>query len=43
MLKDLDVAIKEAAKFGVRLPMIETLMAHSRSAVGLEYPLGEPL
>jgi len=43
MLKDLDVAIAEAAKFGVRLPMVELLKEHGRSSVGLEYPLGQPI
>ena len=43
MLKDLDVAIEEAAKFGVRLPMVEMIKANARSSAGLEYPLGQPL
>ncbi|WP_231730263.1 NAD(P)-dependent oxidoreductase [Novosphingobium sp. Fuku2-ISO-50] len=43
MLKDLDVAIAEAAKFGVRLPMVELLKEYGRSSVGLEYPLGQPI
>lgn len=43
MLKDLDVAIAEAARFGVRLPMVELLKEYGRSSVGLEYPLGQPI
>lgn len=43
MIKDLDVAIAEAAKFGVRLPMVELLKEYGRSTVGLEHPLGVPL
>jgi len=43
MLKDLEVAIAEAAKFGVRLPMVELITANARSTSGLEHPLGQPL
>jgi 3-hydroxyisobutyrate dehydrogenase-like beta-hydroxyacid dehydrogenase len=43
MMKDLDVAIAEAAKFGVRLPMVEMMKQHGRAQTGLEYPMGEPL
>ena len=43
MMKDLDVAIAEAAKFGVRLPMVELMKEHGRAQSGLEYPMGEPL
>ncbi len=42
MIKDLDVAIGEAAKFGVRLPMVELMKEHGRAQTGLEYPMGEP-
>jgi 3-hydroxyisobutyrate dehydrogenase len=42
MIKDLDVAIGEAAKFGVRLPMVELMKQHGRAQTGLEYPMGEP-
>ena len=43
MLKDLDVAIEEAARFGVRLPMIEVIRENALSTAGLEYPKGQPL
>lgn len=43
MMKDLEVAIAEAAKFGVRLPMVELMREHGRAQSGLEYPMGEPL
>jgi 3-hydroxyisobutyrate dehydrogenase len=43
MMKDLDVAIAEAAKFGVRLPMVELMREHGRAQSGLEFPMGEPL
>lgn len=43
MIKDLDVAIGEAAKFGVRLPMVELLKEFGQSTVGLEHPMGNPL
>ncbi|MDE2563113.1 MAG: NAD(P)-dependent oxidoreductase [Sphingomonadales bacterium] len=43
MIKDLDVAIAEAARFGVRLPMIEVVKANAVSTAGLEYPLGQPI
>lgn len=43
MLKDLEVAIAEAARFGARLPMIELIKENSLSTAGLEYPLGQPL
>lgn len=43
MLKDLDVAIAEAARFGARLPMIEMIRDNAASTAGLEYPLGQPL
>ncbi len=43
MIKDLDVAIAEAAKFGVRLPMVELMKQQGRAQSGLEYPMGEPL
>lgn len=43
MLKDLDVAIAEAAKFGVRLPLVEMMKQHGRAQTGLEFPMGEPL
>jgi len=42
MLKDLDVAIAEAARFGARLPMVELIRANAASTSGLEYPLGQP-
>ena len=43
MLKDLDVAIAEAARFGARLPMVELIRDNADSTSGLEYPLGQPL
>ena len=43
MVKDLEVAIAEAASFGVRLPMIELIKANALSTSGLEHPLGQPL
>lgn len=43
MLKDLEVAVAEAKRFGVRLPMIELIMANAASTAGLEYPLGQPI
>lgn len=43
MIKDLEVAIAEAARFGVRLPMIEQIKANAASTAGLEYPLGQPI
>lgn len=43
MIKDLEVAIAEAASFGVRLPMVELIRANARSTSGLEHPLGQPL
>jgi len=43
MLKDLEVAVAEAKRFGVRLPMIELIMANAASTAGLEHPLGQPL
>lgn len=43
MLKDLEVAIEEAARFGVRLPMVEIIRANALSTAGLEYPKGQPL
>jgi 3-hydroxyisobutyrate dehydrogenase len=43
MIKDLDVAIEEAAKFGARLPMVELIRENTLSTSGLEYPLGQPL
>lgn len=43
MLKDLDVAIAEAARFGVRLPMIELIRENAASTSGLEHPLGQPV
>lgn len=43
MLKDLEVAIAEAAQFGVRLPMVELIVQNAASTSGLEYPLGQPL
>jgi 3-hydroxyisobutyrate dehydrogenase len=43
MIKDLDVAIEEAAKFGARLPMVELIRDNALSTSGLEYPLGQPL
>jgi 3-hydroxyisobutyrate dehydrogenase-like beta-hydroxyacid dehydrogenase len=43
MLKDLEVAIEEAAKFGARLPMVELIRDNALSTSGLEHPLGQPL
>ena len=43
MIKDLEVAIEEAAKFGARLPMIELIRDNAASTSGLEYPKGQPL
>lgn len=43
MVKDLEVAIEEAAKFGARLPMAELIRDNAQSTSGLEYPLGQPL
>lgn len=43
MVKDLEVAIAEAARFGVRLPMVELLRDNASSTSGLEYPLGQPI
>ncbi len=43
MLKDLEVAIAEAARFGVRLPMIELIRDNAASTSGLEHPLGQPV
>ncbi len=43
MIKDLEVAVAEAARFGARLPLVETILANARSTSGLEYPLGQPL
>jgi 3-hydroxyisobutyrate dehydrogenase-like beta-hydroxyacid dehydrogenase len=43
MLKDLEVAIAEAARFGARLPMVELIVENARSTSGLEYPLGQPI
>ena len=43
MVKDLEVAIAEAASFGVRLPMIELIKSNALSTSGLEHPLGQPL
>ena len=43
MLKDLEVAIEEAAKFGARLPMAELIRDRAQATAGLEYPMGEPL
>jgi 3-hydroxyisobutyrate dehydrogenase len=42
MLKDLEVAIEEAAKFGVRLPMVEIIRDNAQSTSGLEHPMGQP-
>jgi 3-hydroxyisobutyrate dehydrogenase len=42
MIKDLDVAIEEAAKFGVQLPMVELIRDNALSTSGLEHPLGQP-
>lgn len=43
MVKDLEVAIAEAARFGVRLPMVELIRDNASSTSGLEYPLGQPI
>ena len=43
MIKDLEVAIEEAAKFGARLPMIELIRDNAASTSGLEYRKGQPL
>jgi 3-hydroxyisobutyrate dehydrogenase len=43
MIKDLDVALEEAAKFGARLPMVELIRENALSTSGLEYPLGQPI
>ena len=43
MIKDLEVAIDEAARFGVRLPMIELIRDNANSTSGLEYPKGQPI
>jgi 3-hydroxyisobutyrate dehydrogenase len=43
MVKDLEVAIEEAAKFGARLPLVELLRDNALSTSGLEYPMGQPL
>jgi len=43
MVKDLEVAVAEAARFGARLPLVETILENARSTAGLEYPLGQPL
>lgn len=43
MVKDLEVAIEEAAKFGVQLPMVELIRDNAKSTSGLEYPQGQPL
>jgi len=43
MVKDLEVAIEEAAKFGARLPMVELIRDNAASTSGLEYPKGQPL
>lgn len=43
MIKDLEVAIEEAAKFGARLPMVELIRDNALSTSGLEYPMGQPL
>ncbi len=43
MVKDLEVAIEEAAKFGVRLPMIELIRDNADSTCGLEHRKGQPL
>jgi 3-hydroxyisobutyrate dehydrogenase-like beta-hydroxyacid dehydrogenase len=42
MVKDLEVAIEEAASFGVRLPMVEMIRDNALSTSGLEHPLGQP-
>ena len=43
MIKDLEVAIAEAGRFGVRLPMIELIRDNAASTSGLEHPLGQPV
>jgi 3-hydroxyisobutyrate dehydrogenase len=43
MVKDLEVAIEEAAKFGARLPLVELMRDNALSTSGLEYPMGQPL
>lgn len=43
MVKDLEVAIEEAAKFGARLPMVELIRDNAKSTSGLEYSKGQPL
>jgi len=43
MVKDLEVAIEEAAKFGARLPMVELIRDNAKSTSGLEHPTGQPL
>ncbi|MEJ6011055.1 NAD(P)-dependent oxidoreductase [Novosphingobium aquae] len=43
MIKDLEVAIAEAARFGARLPMVELIKENALSTSGLEYPLGQPI
>ena len=43
MIKDLDAAIAEAARFGVRLPMMELIKENAASTSGLEDPLGQPV
>ena len=43
MVKDLEVAIEEAAKCGVRLPMVEMIRDNALSTSGLEHPMGQPL
>ncbi|WP_422342785.1 NAD(P)-dependent oxidoreductase [Parasphingorhabdus sp.] len=43
MVKDLEVAIEEAAKFGARLPMVELIRDNALSTSGLEHPNGQPL
>jgi 3-hydroxyisobutyrate dehydrogenase-like beta-hydroxyacid dehydrogenase len=43
MIKDLEVAMEEAAKFGARLPMVELIRDNALSTSGLEHPMGQPL
>ncbi len=43
MIKDLEVAIEEAARFGARLPMVEIIRDNALSTAGLEYPMGQPI
>ena len=43
MVKDLEVAKEEAAKFGARLPMVEMILDNASSTSGLEHPNGQPL